>query len=134
VRRLLFPASLIVTLALIASGSAPAQTPGDKEVTIAMDMTVAKSASNEDLDQALRRLTAAVRKQPGLLNQVVLKNAVPTHRPTHVYVTRWRTLGDWERMLANPEIQQVTNQYRSVFTLDSTDVYTPVDLPRERSR
>jgi quinol monooxygenase YgiN len=132
-RRLSLLGGLIAIGVMSFSEFAVPQDSTAKQVTIAMSITPAPNVRREDVGRALQDLVAVVRKQPGCLDQVVLQSVVPSHRPSHVYISRWRTLADWEAMLANAEVRKVTNQYQPLFRLDRTAVYKPLLLTAEDS-
>jgi quinol monooxygenase YgiN len=119
---------LILAGALVVPDLAKPQNASTQSVTIAMSITAASNASREDVQRALQSLTATVRKQPGLIDQIVLQNVVRSHQPSHVYVTRWRTLAAWEAMLTNAEFRKIADQYQRLVTLEKTAVYMPLEM------
>ncbi len=47
------------------------------------------------------------RKQPGLIDEVLMAHKNPANKPSHMHVMRWREQKHWEAVFANPEFQKV---------------------------
>ena len=101
----------------------PATTEG---VTIVIPLVAAAGKSRDDVLKAMRNIVAVIRKQPGLIDEVLLENKNPANKPSHVHVTRWREQKNWESVFANAEFQQALNANVAFFTVDGAGIYIPV--------
>ena len=101
--------SMALTAAIGAVSSAQAQSsPAAPEgVTIVIPLAAASGKSRDDVVKAMQNIVAVIRKQPGLLSEVLMENKSPTNKPTHVHVTRWREMTNWELVFANADFQTV---------------------------
>ena len=125
-------AMLRITLVLAAAaGMAPTaqsqtQPAAPEGVTIVIPLAAASGKSRADVVKAMQNIVAVIRKQPGLIDEVLMENKNPANKPTHVHVTRWREQKYWEAVFANAEFQQEMNANAAFFAVDGAGIYTPV--------
>ena len=81
---------------------------------------------NRPMNRRNSFLVAVIRKQPGLIDEVLLENKNPADKPSHVHMTRWREQKNWEAVFTNAEFQQAINANVAFFTVDGEGIYTPV--------
>jgi quinol monooxygenase YgiN len=112
--------------ALLLPQAALAQAKPTEGVTIVIPLN-GIGASREASLKAMKAVQAVVRKQPGLIEEVLMENKNPTNKPSHVHVMRWREQKNWEAVFTDPEFQKVF-QANSGFiaVVDSAGIYTPV--------
>ena len=117
-------AALCSALALPQAASAQA-TPADG-MTIVIQLN-AIGPSREASVNSMKAVAAVVRKQPGLIDEVLMESKNPATKPSHVHVMRWREQKYWEAVFANPEFQKVLQaQSATLAVVDSAGLYTPV--------
>lgn len=120
----LFALSLAAAAALPAS--ALAQPKPVKGITIVIPIN-ALGTSREASVKAMKSVVEIIRKQPGLMDEVLMESKNPDSKPSHVHVLHWRTQKDWEAVFANPEFQkaiQANSAYLAV--AGGAGIYTPV--------
>ena len=116
----------IAVAAVSLSFAASAQTSTGESVTIVMPLST-KGASTEASVAAMRAVQAAIRKQPGLIDDVLMASKNPTAKPSHVHVMRWKSQDSWEKSLQNPEFNKVVGDNIKVIELvGGAGVYLPV--------
>ncbi len=113
-------------LALMLPNAALAQAQPADSVTIVIPLN-SVGASREASVKAMQAVQAVVRKQAGLIDEVLLENKNPANKPSHVHVMRWRALKNFEGMAANTEFQNVLRANSAALAVaDSAGIYTPV--------
>jgi quinol monooxygenase YgiN len=112
--------------ALMLPHAALAQAKPAEGVTIVIPLN-GIGASREASLKAMKAVQAVVRKQPGLIEEVLMENKNPANKPSHVHVMRWREQKNWEAVFTAPEFQKAF-QANSGFiaVVDSAGIYTPV--------
>lgn len=113
----------IAALAVAGEASQPAST----EVVIVMALSVDPSASPQLIRDRANAITSQLRKQPGALDDTVLKSALRGSRAEYLLVMRWHRLEDWEAMLANASLWQSLNQTARPLKLERTAVFTQLE-------
>ena len=125
-RRLALSAAATLCAALALPHAALAQPKPVEGVTIVIPLN-AIGASRDASVKAMQAIVAVVRKQPGLIEEVLMENKNPANKPSHVHVMRWREQKNWEAVFANPEFQTVFQaNSASLSVVDGAGIYTPV--------
>ena len=116
----------IVAAALSFSFGAQAQTAASEGVTIVMPLAT-KGANVEASVAAMRAVQAVIRKQTGLIDEVLMASKNPSAKPSHVHVMRWKSQDAWEKSLQNPEFNKVVGDNIKVIELTGgASVYLPL--------
>lgn len=124
-RRSTILASLIAASFALAF-SAQAQTTAPESVTIVMPLA-SKGSSAEASVAAMRAVQAVIRKQPGLIDEVLMASKNPSAKPSHVHVMRWKSQDAWEKSLQNPEFNKVVgDNIKSIELTGGASVYLPL--------
>lgn len=118
---------VLFSLTMAVSALSLAQTkPAQEGVTIVIPL-IAQGTSREASLKAMQTIVKLVRKQPGLLDEQLLENKNPANRPSHVHVTRWRELKDWETVFSNQEFLKALQAHSAQVTVaDGAGIYIPV--------
>jgi heme-degrading monooxygenase HmoA len=95
-------------------------------VTIVQPFDAAVGKNPADVAKAMQNMVNAIRKMPGLVDDVVLENKNPAIKPTHVHVMRWKDQKSWEAMFSNAEFQKAIKDNASYFTVDAAGIFTPM--------
>jgi quinol monooxygenase YgiN len=95
-------------------------------VTIVQPFDAAAGKNPADVYKAMQNMAAAVRKMPGLVDDVVLENKNPGIKPTHVHVMRWKDQKSWEAMFSNADFQKAIKDNASYFVVDAAGIFTPM--------
>jgi quinol monooxygenase YgiN len=95
-------------------------------VTIVQPFDAAVGKSPADVYKAMQNMVAAIRKMPGLVDDVVLENKNPSIKPTHVHVMRWKDQKSWEAMFSNAEFQKTIKDNAGYFVVDAAGIFTPM--------
>jgi heme-degrading monooxygenase HmoA len=112
----------MLPLAITVSATAQAPSP-QNEVVIVMALSVDPTASPEKIRDRAREVTAQLRKQPGALDDAVLKNAA---KAEYLLVMRWRQRQDWEAMLGNTGLWKSLEQPERIFKLQRSAIFEEV--------
>ena len=113
-------------IGMLSSAQAQTKPAAPEGVTIVIPLAAAAGKSRDDVLNAMRNIVAVIRKQPGLIDEVLLENKNPADKPSHVHMTRWREQKNWEAVFTNAEFQQAINANVAFFTVDGEGIYTPV--------
>ena len=95
-------------------------------VTIVQPFDAAPGKNPAEVYKAMQNMANAVRKMPGLVDDVVLENKNPAIKPTHVHVMRWKDQKSWEAMFSNTEFQKAIKDNANYFVVDGAGIFTPV--------
>lgn len=95
-------------------------------VTIVQPFDAAPGKNPAEVYKAMQNMANAVRKMPGLVDDVVLENKNPAIKPTHVHVMRWKDQKSWEAMFSNAEFQKAIRDNASYFVVDAAGIFTPM--------
>jgi quinol monooxygenase YgiN len=95
-------------------------------VTIVQPFDAAPGKSPAEVYKAMQAMAAAVRKMPGLVDDVVVENKNPGIKPTHAHVMRWKDQKSWEAMFSNAEFQKAIKDNASYFVVDAAGIFTPM--------
>ena len=95
-------------------------------VTIVQPFDAAPGKNPAEVYKAMQNMANAVRKMPGLVEDVVLENKNPSIKPTHVHVMRWKDQKSWEAMFSNAEFQKAIKENASFFAVDAAGIFTPM--------
>jgi heme-degrading monooxygenase HmoA len=95
-------------------------------ITIVQPFDAAPGKAPADVYKAMQNMANAVRKMPGLVDDVVLENKNPGIKPTHVHVMRWKDQKSWEAMFSNAEFQKAIKDNASYFVVDAAGIFTPM--------
>jgi heme-degrading monooxygenase HmoA len=95
-------------------------------VTIVQPFDAAPGKNPAEVYKAMQNMANAVRKMPGLMDDVVLENKNPSIKPTHVHVMRWKDQKSWEAMFSNAEFQKAIKENASFFAVDAAGIFTPM--------
>jgi heme-degrading monooxygenase HmoA len=95
-------------------------------VTIVQPIAVNAGKNPAEVYKAMQNMAAAIRKMPGLVNDVVLENKNPSIKPAYVHVMRWKDQKSWEAMFANLEFQKAIKANAGYFVVDGAGIYTPM--------
>ena len=95
-------------------------------VTIVQPFDAAPGKNPAEVYKAMQNMANAVRKMPGLVEDVVLENKNPAIKPTHVHVMRWKDQKSWEAMFSNAEFQKAIKDNASYFVVDAAGIFTPM--------
>ncbi len=120
--------SAISSIAVCAvTTTAFAQTkPQSEGLTIVIPLNATGSSRDASV-QGMKAVAAVVSKQPGFIDGVLMEHKNSANKPSHVHVTRWRDMKNWEAVFLNPEFQNALKANAGVLQVqDSAGVYTPV--------
>ena len=119
--------SALCLAALFSIAPAAAQPkPAQDGITIVIPLN-AIGASREASVKSMQAIAAVIRKQPGLIDEVLMEHKNPANKPSHVHVMRWRDMKGWEVVIANPEFQKALQAHAATVQVqDAAGVYTPV--------
>jgi quinol monooxygenase YgiN len=95
-------------------------------VTIVQPFDAAPGKNPADVYKAMQNMANAVRKMPGLVDDVVLENKNPAIKPTHVHVMRWKDQKSWEAMFSNADFQKAIKDNAGYFVVDAAGIFTPM--------
>ncbi len=95
-------------------------------LTIVQPFDAVPGKNPAEVYKAMQNMANAVRKMPGLIDDVVLENKNQEIKPTHVHVMRWKDQKSWEAMFANAAFQKAIRDNASYFTVDGAGIFTPV--------
>jgi quinol monooxygenase YgiN len=95
-------------------------------VTIVQPFDAAPGKNPAEVYKAMQNMANAVRKMPGLMDDVVLENKNPSIKPTHVHVMRWKDQKSWEAMFSNADFQKAIKENSSFFAVDAAGIFTPM--------
>jgi heme-degrading monooxygenase HmoA len=95
-------------------------------VTIVQPIAVVSGKNPAEVYKAMQNMSAAIRKMPGLVNDVVLENKNPAISPAYVHVMRWKDQKSWEAMFANVDFQKAIKNNAGYFAIDAAGIYTPM--------
>jgi ATP-dependent protease ClpP protease subunit len=95
-------------------------------VTIVQPISVVTGKNPAEVYKAMQNMSEAIRKMPGLVNDVVLENKNPAIKPAYVHVMRWKDQRSWEAMFANLEFQKAIKNNAGYFVVDAAGIYTPM--------
>ena len=95
-------------------------------VTIVQPFDAVPGKNPAEVYKAMQNMVAAIRKMPGLVDDVVLENKNPAIKPTHVHVMRWKDQKSWEAMFSNAEFQKTIKDNASYFVVDGAGIFTPM--------
>ena len=113
-------AAALPQIAWAQSATAP---PG---ITIVIPIT-AIGASREASIKGMKAVAAVVRKQPGLIDDVLMQNKNSANKPSHLHVMHWREQKNWEALFSNAEFQNVLKDNAAVLAVtDGAGIYTPL--------
>lgn len=128
--RHVFIAALLTVICWAAPPSfsdtpAPAATPS---ITLVLQVTVNPNKPRAEAVKAMQSLGAVIRKQPGLIDEVLLenKNKDPGIHPSHVHVMRWKNSYDWQLMQTTSEFQKTIVANADYFTIDAVSIFGPI--------
>ena len=125
-RRFIFATASLFALSLAAPATFAQTKPLSEGVTIVIPLN-AIGNSREASVSSMKAIAAVVRKQPGLIDDVVMEHRNPANKPSHVHVMRWKEMKNWEAVHGDPEFQKVLQANKSsVQVQDGAGVYTPI--------
>ncbi len=127
IRRFTLTIAATLLTGMIASASLLAQTkPAAEGITIVIPLN-AIGASRDASVKSMQAIAAVVRKQPGLIDDVLMEHKNPANKPSHIHVMRWRDMKGWEAVFINPEFQKILQAHAATVQVqDAAGVYTPV--------
>lgn len=97
-----------------------------KGITIVIPLN-ATGSSREASVRAMKAVVEVIRKQPGLIDEVLMESKNPDSKPSHVHVLHWRAQKDWEAVFANPEFQKAIQDNSAYLAVSGgASIYTPV--------
>ena len=118
--------ALTAAIGIVSSAQAQSKPTAPDGVTIVIPLSAAAGKSREEVVKAMQNIVAVIRKQPGLIDEVLMENKNPSNKPTHVHVTRWREMKNWEMVFANADFRKAMAANAGFFTVDGAGIYTPV--------
>ncbi|HEU4624505.1 MAG TPA: antibiotic biosynthesis monooxygenase [Steroidobacteraceae bacterium] len=124
-----WPLSLVTLLLFVGAIAALGQNlqRSPQEVIVVMALSVSPDATPQQIQDRARAFTSQLRKQPGALDDTILKSTIPTAQPQYVLVMRWRQREDWEAMLANPDLWGTLEKSARPFKLERAAYFTQLD-------
>lgn len=127
IRRLALISAISMTAVSAVTTTAFAQTkPQDEGLTIVIPLN-ATGSSREASVKGMKAVADVVRKQPGFIDGVLMEHKNSANKPSHVHVTRWRDMKNWEAVFLNTEFQNALKANASVLQVqDAAGIYTPV--------
>ncbi len=127
IRRQAFIATALSLAAIFSVPHASAQPKPALEGTTIVIPLNAIGASREASVKSMQAIAAVIRKQPGLIDEVLMEHKNPANKPSHVHVMRWRDMKNWEVVIVNPEFQKALQAHATTVQVqDAAGVYTPV--------
>jgi hypothetical protein len=125
-RRLILVTASFFALSLAAPVVFAQTKPLSEGVTIVIPLN-AIGNSREASVSSMKAIAAVVRKQAGLIDDVVMEHRNPANKPSHVHVMRWKEMKNWEAVHGDPEFQKILQANKaSVQVQDGAGVYTPI--------
>ena len=131
-RNILLATSAIALTAIALSAAMPSLTWAQIKKTAPLGITIvipitATGDSREASVKGMKAVAAVVRKQPGLIDDVLMENKNLANKPSHMHVTYWRDQKNWEALFSSPEFQKAIQDNASVLTVaEGASIFTPV--------
>ena len=94
---------------------------------VVMLFTVTPGTPTATAVAGMKDVIAFVRKQPGLIEEVLLASSFPGNKPSHIQLMRWRSLGDWEALHESPEFLSLLQSKGALFEWRPAEVFVPVE-------
>jgi len=118
--------ALTAALGMLSSAQAQNKPLTPEGVTIVIPLAAGAGKSRDEAVKAMQNIAAVIRKQPGLLDEVLMENKNANNKFSHVHVMRWRDMKNWESVFASAEFNKAMAANAGFFTLDGAAIYTPV--------
>jgi len=118
--------ALTAAIGMVVGAQAQSKPAAPEGVTIVIPLAAAAGKSRDEVVKAMQNIVAVIRKQPGLIDEVLMENKNPANKPTHVHVTRWREMKNWEMVFANADFQKAMAANAGFFAVDGAGIYTPI--------
>ena len=101
-----FIAAAVLSFSFSAMAATPALDDANTVVTV-MQFSVKNPESKPELLKRMGAIRDYVRKQPGLIDNVLMENRNGDAQPSYVGVSRWKSFKDWEILWTKPELQKL---------------------------
>lgn len=128
-RRFLAAATLLAGLWLLPASQALSQDaaspPGG--TIVVMLLTVTPGTPTTSAVAGMKEILAFVKRQPGLIEEVLLASSFRGNRPSHIHLMRWRSLSDWEALHNSPEFLSLLQSKGALFEWRPAEVFVPVE-------
>jgi hypothetical protein len=118
-------AAVLLACALLPIGSLRAQG-AEKVTTIAILITVPEDQPMTPAAAMMKEMMAHIAKQAGLIDQTLLASSFPGNKPSHVHISRWQSLSDWESLNESAEFLALVERTGRYIDLQSAEVFQPV--------
>jgi hypothetical protein len=129
IRRSLAAAALVAALWLLRASPASSQSlaapPGGTIVVVPLTVTTGTPIATAEA--GMKEMAAFISTQPGLVEQSLLASSFPGNRPSHIDVTRWRSLKDWEALSDSPEFLSLMKSKAALFEWRPAEVFVPIE-------
>lgn len=116
-------ATLLVCV-LLPAKSVRAQDSG--ATTVAILITMPEGQPTDPAIAVMKEIMAYVAKQPGFIDQTLLASKFPGNKPSHVHVSLWRSLSDWEALFGSAEFLSLLDRTGRYFAFEPAEVFQPV--------
>ena len=124
--RLLAICWMVLALAVAPARAQGTPPLGGDGVVIAMLLNVEAGRTPEAALRAMKDVGAYMRGKPGFLDGALLASTFPGNRPSHVYLSRWRTQEDWESLAGRREFLDLLMVKGDFFNWSSAEVFRTV--------
>jgi len=94
--------ALTAALGMLSSAQAQNKPLTPEGVTIVIPLAAGAGKSRDEAVKAMQNIAAVIRKQPGLLDEVLMENKNANNKFSHVHVMRWRDMKNWKAYLPAP--------------------------------
>lgn len=122
-------ANVFVIAALLASVLAPigaARAQDTKAIVIAIPITVLEGQPTAPALAIMKDVMAHIAGQPGLIDQALLASEFPNNKPSHIWISRWRSLSDSEALMESPDFLDLLPKTAGHFDFNTAEVFKPV--------
>ena len=118
---------LLAPLGVVTAVQAQPKPLAENGLTIVVPFVPVAGKNREDVVKAMKNVAAVIRRQPGVIDDVLMEARSPANNPAFVHVARWRERKHWDALFSNPEVIQAMKANAGFFTLDGAGVYIPLE-------
>ncbi|MGO7136412.1 antibiotic biosynthesis monooxygenase [Rhizobium leguminosarum] len=123
-----FTTALAVT-ALLACVVTPIGAPQAQDAAgtiIAIPITVREDQPTAPAIARMKEIMTHLAGQPGLIDQSLLASVFPNNKPSHIWLSRWRSASDWEALGNSPEFLDLLPQTAGYFDFKTAEIFKTV--------
>ena len=95
-------------------------------VTVVVEIQLRPKTEAVQAHAAVDDLRAMLKRQPGFISEVFLKNLNPANAPQFIHVSRWASMARWAAWFNSPEFSELNAHGNEHFTLTAA-AFVPAD-------